>query len=182
MKHMKYLILSLLISLNSFGQSGKQFWFKEVNWKITLPSNFTLVDSIIDAQNSMTKISASKGQTTNFMLIISQTTVPNMQYWDSINNNEIKYLFKAMFDQSPSSKFDTLRTKRIIDGVDFNEFQINVKLSNGITFHNIYLARLYERRNTISINYYYFDEIDRQAIEKSLSESKFLPTKIGVIN
>ncbi|MBC7721275.1 MAG: hypothetical protein H7068_04580 [Pedobacter sp.] len=201
MKHIKYLIILLLISLTALGQSEKNFWFKEVNWKITLPNNFTLVDSTVDAKNaeigsrmlekaggkkpdnskSKTLISAVKGQIANFNIIISKSIAPNLRYWDSTNNNVIKIFYKSIFNESPSSKFDTVRTKRIIDGLDFKEFQMHIKLNDIVSVHNFYLSRLYDGY-TISVNYFYIDEITGEEIKKSLDCSKFLPTLIGTIN
>jgi len=108
-----------------------------------LPADFTLVDSLTDAENikegskmledaggikpdiskSKSFISASKGEVANFNVTISKSAAPNIHYWDSINNNVIKIFYKTIVNQAPTAKFDTLRTTDTIDGLSFNATQ-----------------------------------------------------------
>lgn len=190
-------IIFTLIWATSCGQTSRTFKFKEIGWTITLPSDFTLVDSIIDAENTaegskmledaggikpdITKskdlISATKGQIANFNVTISKSTAPNLHYWDSINNNVIKIFYKAMVNQAPNARFDTLRTTDTIDGLAFKSFQMHVKVNDNITVHNYYTTRLYDGY-TIAINYYYIDQATGEEIKRMLHESKFEATLI----
>src|SRR5204863_2540379 len=120
----------------SCGQTSKTFKFKQIGWTITLPSDFTLVDSITEIENikgskmledvggikpdisqSKALLSATKGKTANFNVTISKSSAPNLNYWDSINSNVIRIFYKAMVNQAPNAKLDTLRTIEMIDGL-----------------------------------------------------------------
>ena len=65
-----------------------------------------------------------------------------------------------MVSQLPTAKFDTLRTTDTIDGLNFKNFQMHIKLNGDIIVHNFYISKLYEGY-TIAINYYYIDESER---------------------
>jgi hypothetical protein len=191
------LIALIFTAATSCGQTTTTFKLKEIGWTIKLPSDFTLVDSLTDAENtkegsklledaggikpdaSKAKnfITAAKGQVANFNVTISKSTEPNFHYWDSINNNVIKIFYKAMVSQAPTAKFDTLRTIDTIDGVSFKNFQMHIKVNENITVHNFYITRLYEGY-TIAINYYYIDEATGDEIKRMLKESKFERTLI----
>ncbi len=193
-------ILFTLIWATSCGQNSRTFKFKEIGWTITLPADFTLVDSAIDAENkvqgskmledaggikpdiskSKDLLSATKGQTADFNVTISKSSAPNLHYWDSLNNNAIKIFYKAMVNQAPNARFDTLRTTDTIDGLAFKNFQMHVKVNNNVLVHNFYITRLYDGY-TIAINYYYIDEATGEEIKRMLQDSKFAATLIGTL-
>ncbi len=198
---MKLLIFIISISIwaTSCGQTNRTYQFKEIGWTITLPSDFTLDDSVTNAQNiaggskilegaggkpDISKIenvlSATKGQVGSFTVTISKSTVTNFHYWDSIDNNVIKIFYKAMVNQAPTAKFDTLRTTDTIDGLRFKNFQMHIKVNENKTVHNYYITRLYDGYS-IAINYYYIDDATGEEIKKMLTQSKFAVTLIGTL-
>lgn len=183
----------ITICLTSCGQTNKVYYLKEIGWTIKLPNDFKLDDSMIVVKNTeegtiileneshlklnnpstKTLISASKDMFNQFNVTLSKSSAPNEYYWDSVNNNVIKIFYNAMLKQaSPQAKFDSSRTREIIDGIPFKSFRMDVKVNDDLIVHNFIITKLY-KGSTLFINYNYTDESAGEEIKKMLVESKF---------
>ena len=176
----------------AFGQLNRTYFFKQVGWTVQLPNDFNIEDSAsfeskrregivilerstnlnIGSVKTVTLISAEKNSENSFTATLVKATEPNEHYWDSINNNTIRLFYKAMADQAPNLKLDSSRKITTIDGLQFKEFIIELKINGKLIIHSSALWKLY-KHYTFSIAYMYNDELIGDKIKEMLSKSHF---------
>ena len=189
----KILIAFLIVCCSkAFGQPNPVHNFKQIGWAIQLPTDFKVEDSAsfeserregvlilerstnlnIGSVKTVTLITAQKNSENSFTATLVKSMAPNEHYWDSINNNTIRLFYKAMADQAPNLKLDSSRKIMTIDGLQFKEFIIELKINGKLIIHSSALWKLY-KNYTFSISYTYNDELIGDDIKKMLSKSHF---------
>jgi hypothetical protein len=184
-------ILTIFISSLSFSQaSRKSFTFEQVGWTIDLPKNFKIIDSLKSAKKTSRGLKAIE-EANNLELDVSSSQTLfsgkiNGSYFDAtitpFNKDKEDYkatsaysremLFKTFQSKMSDTKVDSLLTISLIDGLEFDKFQITVLMDNQVLMTMVLLGRHYLGYN-INISYLYRNPSAKEEIELCLIESKF---------
>lgn len=191
MRIISFLVL-LTLSIPALAQdSTKRYTFKEIGWTITLPDDFTELDSAANNKNIergkkafeesndlITDISELKtlfSATKNKYQYISATLTPFDPKKDGdylkVNKDIKDITYNTFRVQSPDAVLDTFSKKMIIDGLEFEKFSITIKIKD-LTLTLVLVSKLYKGYD-FGISYLYIDDKTRQQIEASINSSKF---------
>lgn len=185
-------LLLLTLSIPALAQdSTKRYTFKEIGWTITLPDEFTVMDSvqnrksmekgvkaieesngvIADISEVITLFSATK----NTFQYLTSTLTPYDPKKDGDYKQAIRDLkeitYSTFRDQMPDAVLDSSSSIMTIDGLGFDKFRIGIKLKN-LTMTMVLIGRLYKGYD-FGISYLYTEEKTREQIEASIRNSKF---------
>ncbi len=189
-----FLLLSNFQSLIAQDSSHK-YYFKEVGWSVQIPVNFIIRDStaVMDSVRSGLKLikeSTGFGADTisgKFrMLFSAKKSGGNMinasltryiEKRDGDFNRAVQKVRDATFNtfkakSPPSAKLETTYTNYTIDGLEFEKYDLEIKINDTKSLHFILLSKLY-RGYDFAINYLYVDNITKQEEELMLKNSKF---------
>lgn len=191
MRIITFLVL-LTFSIQALAQdSTKRYTFKEIGWTITLPDEFTVMDSvqnrksmekgvkaieesngvIADISEVITLFSATK----NTFQYLTSTLTPYDPKKDGDYKQAIRDLkeitYNTFKDQMPDAVLDSSSTKMTIDGLGFDKFIIVIKVKD-LTLTMVLIGKLYKGYD-FGISYLYMDEKTREQIEASINGSKF---------
>lgn len=185
------LILLLINHLHS-QQSDKKYSFRQVSWAITLPDDFTIVDSA-DESASMERGKKAIEEANNIKADFSTTTTlisaikDTYNYFNATitpfdskkdgnylnNNRELKKMvYKTFSEKMPNGKIDSVTTTQKIDGLTFDKYSLTINISGKASFSMVILTKLYKGYD-FGITYVYLDDKIREQIETMLENSKF---------
>ncbi|MES2764723.1 MAG: hypothetical protein V4642_02565 [Bacteroidota bacterium] len=173
-----YSIFFLLILIASplFSQTQKYF-FKEINWQIEIPESWR-----IDIQVNKTHPQFLKF----FYIKPSDTTINNNiatadlykyfpdfnQDWLSSRKAKNDYSTKDYKFYFPNCQIDTASGTELIDGLEFQRFNIKLTTPNGVPFHTIKYSRLFGEYE-FTLNLDFLDEKIGEEFLKMWRTSKF---------
>ena len=189
------LILISFLSVNSvYSQdSSKTYYFKDINWELTISSDFKPNDSLrnVEMQNEgaqlmkksgkidvgdlsglKTLVSAFKGQHEYFNSTIRNYDEAAEGDYDSAGRFVNDALYNTFLKQIPDAAIDTLSTHINIDGLEFNKFELSLKIQNQQLFTMVILSKLYKGFD-FGITYLYMNNSTKREIEVMLQDSKF---------
>lgn len=193
MRTLIFTIFILLPTNRLLSQStNKTYSFKQIGWTITLPDDFTVIDSadnsarmgrgikaIEDANDIKADISSTTtliSATKNTYNYFNSTITPFDSTIDGnylTTNKELKNMvYKTMFEKTPDAKIDSITTTQIIDGLTFDKFSLTINIPGKISFNMILLTKLYKGYD-FGITYVYLDDKIRDQIDNMLANSKF---------
>ena len=173
-------------------QSEKKYSFRQVSWTITLPDDFTVVDSAddsgrkergkkaiedangikADVSTTTTLISATKNTYNYFNSTITPFDITIDESYLS-NNKELKNMvYKTMSEKMPDGKIDSISTTQTIDGLTFDKYSLTINIPGKVSFSMILLTKLYKGYD-FGITYLYLDDKTREQIDTMLKNSKF---------
>lgn len=194
------IMLAFIVTLLSCkDQSAKktateELFFPEVDWKLAVPSGFTLMDSTqIKAVNSKgvsaiektydttldftatkTLFNITKGQHNSLSATITRFDPATDGDWNEANaalKNVILETFRA---QMPEAKTDTLSANEKMGGLEFQKFQMTTTYPNGVVLHTLMYSRLHKGFD-YGINVSYVDEKVGEEMMEILKSSRFDP-------
>jgi len=181
---MRIIILTLILTialLSGKGQAtsnqGHQFQFPQVGWKIKVPPDFTIMDSAQaaamnpDIGTAETLISFSKGQYNFFSSTITPFDPGRDGDWNEVNSKQKNVILGTLRNQA-AIKIDTSSSIEIIDGLEFNKFQIVATYQSKLVMNTIRYRRLYKGFD-YGINISYTDENVGKELQSILASSKF---------
>jgi hypothetical protein len=190
---MKFTIIVFLIfTQTSFGQSSRTMYFNEIGWTIIIPPEFSIIDSgakateldkrgvDIVAENTGKRFdystlvhlfTAKKDNQTYFIAGYDSTSEINANNWqalDSISSEAgLQTILKIML-----FKADTLHSVKVVDGVVFKNTQSNFFITKSET-KTVCLLRTYYKKVYLTITYSYDNAESFKEINTMLSTSKF---------
>jgi hypothetical protein len=188
-----FIICLALSSAQTFAQqTGKKYTFKEVNWTVTLPPGFTVIDSADDAartergkkvleetkntkldiSQTRTLISATKNTYNYFNATITPFNTKTDGSYEAANEGLKAMLFKSFRDKMSDANIDSSSTRATIDGLTFDEFHVIVAIKGKTLFNMFLLSKLYKGYD-FGLSYLYLDEESKEQMEKMISGSKF---------
>ena len=172
--------------------TGKRYFFEEIGWTITLPSNFKPLDSIENAKTNergLKAIQESNGLTVDMTQLKTLIAAHKDAYnyfnstirpfnskvegtYDSASKVVKDMMYKTFLDNMPSAKIDSVTTNETIDGVLFDKFHVTITLTGNFIMNMILLSKYYKGYD-FGISYLYLDEKTKEQIELMLKNSKF---------
>jgi hypothetical protein len=182
--------LTLIVGCSSAQQAGNQYAFKEVGWSLTLPPQFSVIDSsktaalnqrgkkLIEESNDIkadfsgtkTLITAMKGN--NYF----NSTITPFGPKDGDYNTSCKkvkdLIFNTFVNKIPNAKIDSSSTAETVGGLEFDKFHIVITMHDKVLFNMFLLSKLYKGFD-FGISYLYLDEISKGQIESILNSSRF---------
>lgn len=181
-----------LLTHASAQQIGKIYFFKEIGWTITLPSDFKTLDSIEDAERNerglkaieesneikaditelKTLIAASKNVYNYFNSTITPFDPKKDGDYDSSSKTVKDMVYKTFLDKMPTAKIDSVTTSEVIDGLLFDKFHVTIIIKENFIM-NMFLLSKYYKGYDFGISYLYLDEKTKEQIETMLKTSKF---------
>lgn len=185
-------LLLLTLSTQALAQdSTKRYTFNQIGWTITIPDGFIEVDSAKNRRNmerGLKAIEESSNVTADISEVITlfSATKNTLQYFTAtltpfdpekdgdyaIANKDVKEItFNTFRDQMPNAKLDTSSRKINIDGLEFDKFNISIKIDE-LPLTVVMIFKLYKGYD-FGISYLYMDEETQKQIEASISSSKF---------
>jgi hypothetical protein len=189
-----FIFVGALLFLNTtFGQqSGKEYIFKGVGWKIFLPEGFNVIDSIdntvrnergkkaienandikADISETITLISATKDTYNCFNSTITPFDLKKDGNWEETSQTVKDMVYITFVKKMPDAKVDSATTTEIIDGLSFNKFRVTVTINDKTLFNSFLLSKLYKGYD-FGISYVYINEKTKEKIEEMLKNSKF---------
>ena len=198
--NMRTLIITLILTTalwNCKGQtnakpSTKEFVFSQVGWKISVPSDFTIMDSAqieamttkgtnaiektydtsLELAATITLISITKGQYNYFASTITPFDSKQDGNWNEVNT-ELKNVIVATFQsQASSMKIDTSSSIEKIDILEFQKFHVTTTYPNKMVMNTLMYSRLHNGLDYGIIISYTDDKIGKELIA-ILASSKF---------
>lgn len=189
------LILLICLPFNHLHSqdSSKTFFFKNVNWELTLPADFKINDSVrntemqnrgvqyIEKANDLsvgdlsdlkTLVSAFKGRFEYFNSTIRKYDRNTEGNYDSAGTVLNKVLYKTFSNEMPDAVMDTSTSKVSLDGLVFKKFQLSVTVRQKKLFTMVVLSKLYKGLD-FGISYLYMYPETKNEIEQMLQLSKF---------
>ena len=188
------IVISLLFSsfsLFSFAQdTSTKYYFKEVGWRIAIPSDFIPYDSAeLSAANQVGKDTVNDPLRSDTLFwrnlfiavkkdsyAFSASIMPfneqrggDYQKRIKLSNDKMITLLRSKF---PGAALSFRSSSTNIDGVLFSKMNFETKMTDSKVLHFVELTKLY-KGYAFSIQYSYMDELTRQQIETALEESKF---------
>lgn len=183
----------LLLSNHLLSQEiDKKYSFRQVGWTITLPNDFTVIDShdnsirmergkraIEDANDvkadistTVTLISATKNTYNYFNSTITPFDSTIDGNYLALNKDLKNMVYKTMYEKMPEGKIDSTTTTQTIDGITFDKFSLNINIPGKTSFMMILLTKLYKGYD-FGITYLFLDDKIRNQIDTMLKNSKF---------
>jgi len=173
-------------------QTDKIYFFKEIGWTITLPSDFKALDSIENAKKNerglkaieesneikaditelKTLIAASKDTYNYFNSTITPFDPKVDGPYDSTNKIVKDMVYKTFLDNMPNAKIDSVTTEETIDGLFFDKFHVTITIKENFIL-NMFLLSKYYKGYDFGISYLYLDVKTKEQIETMLKNSKF---------
>lgn len=187
------IVFFILFSVSMYAQSSSknEYYNGQFKWKIVIPENFQYVNS--EEQKQLKEKGEDAFEKTYGQDIINQTTHifafnnGKFNYFDScyqpydtetdgdyittckgVNN----ILYETLSTQLKQAKIDTISGTEIIDKLEFQTFNLKVKLPNGIDMNMITYCRLFDKKE-LSVNIIYIDEKKGQLMLDSWRNSIF---------
>lgn len=184
-------ILTFFISSLSFSQNPKNILsFEQVGWTLTLPQSFKNIDSVESAKKTSRGLKAIE-DANGLKLDVSSTKTlfsgrvsgsyfdatitpfdPDKEDYRAASSYSREMLFKTFENKMPGTTVDSSLTTFLIDGLEFDKFQITVLMDNQVLMTMILLGRNHQGYN-INISYLYGNTSIKEEIEFCLRESKF---------
>jgi hypothetical protein len=186
-------LVVLTASLTSNAQEkGTEYVFKEIGWKIALPSSFQVVgidsaliqtqkgtrmiedanDVRVDLSTFKVLIYAKKGASNFFQVSLDKFDGQKDRRWDSTTQAIKDLMYYTLSKQMPDAKFDSASSTLNIDWMRFDEFVVRVSFRDNAKAELFVLSNLY-RGYQVGITYLCLDEPTRSEIEDMLKRSTF---------
>lgn len=187
------IVFFILFSHSIYSQSSSknEYYNGEFKWNIVIPENFQYVNS--EEQKRLQEkgedaIEKTYGQEiTNQSIHIFAFNNGKFNYFDSsyqpfdteIDGDYIttckgvnNILYETMSTQLKGAEIDTISSTEIIDKLEFQTFNLKVKLPNGINMNMIMYSRLFDKKE-LSVNIIFIDEKKGQLMLESWRNSTF---------
>ncbi len=182
--------LILIAGCSSAPKAGKEYTFKEVGWTLTLPPQFTVIDSaknealnqrgkkLIEESNDIkadfsgtrTLITAMKGN--NYFNSTITPFDPKDGDYSTTSKTVKDLIYKTFADKMPDAKIDSSSTPATVGGLQFDKFHIIITMRGKALFNMFLLEKLYKGYD-FGISYLYLDEVSKGQIESILNSSRF---------
>jgi hypothetical protein len=163
----------------------------DFKWTITIPKNFKELsesewDKVEDkgmetfesvygeeVENRATTIFAYKNG--KFQTFESNYQIHDLEtdgdYFKS--NREVNQIMYETFEQTiPNATLDSISSKQMIDGIEFDRFEININFPNGIEMTTVGYSRLFNDKD-FTINIVYTKESVGKELIENIINSKF---------
>lgn len=194
MKVFFFIFLTLNLASCLYSQDlGTKYYFKEVDWELTIPNDFQTKDSLRnvklqekglqsmekannvnlgDLSDLKTLVSAFKGAHEYFNATIRRFNKSGEGNYDSASRTVNRLVYNTFLKEAPDAIIDTSSTKENIGGLIFNKFQVTLNLQKKDLFTIVILSKLY-RDLDFGITYLFQNEATKNEIEGFLQHSNF---------
>jgi len=193
MKKLTFLILTIgFLALTSCNKEKVRVIENEdFKWTVTIPKNFRelsesewdkVEDKGMDAFENVYGEEVENRATTLFAYKSGkfQTFESNYQIYDlekdgdySESNREVNKMMYETFEETmPNVTLDSISSKEIIDGLEFDRFEINIDFPNGIEMTTVGFSRLFNDKD-FTINIVYTKESVGKELIGNILNSKF---------
>jgi len=183
-------IISFLNSLNTVAQSPNVYYNKKFKWTITLPEGLDTVNTV-EWKKMQSKGEELIEETMGMEMIVEVKTLIVMRY-DRFNYFESNYqpydttafdsyaagftevneiLYNTFKAQVPEAKLDSASSTAVIDGLDFLQYKVVIRLSDTVELNWYMFSRLFGS-NEFTVNIMTTDRTK----EKELMEAFFRST------
>jgi len=177
-KHTFLSMILIVLSITGTAQieAGKEFSYKQLNWKIIIPQGTTVVsaqESIRLEGKGAEAIEKTYGEkvennaTTIFVVKYDDLNYfeANQQPYDSISEPDYPTYFRGINEmlyetfkkQIPNGTIDTSSSEELIAGLTFQKFRISISLPNNIVIRLIMFSRPFADKE-FTVNIMYVDE------------------------
>lgn len=170
----------------------RELSFPEVGWKITVPSDFTVMDSAqiqelnnkginaiektydtaINTNATRTLLSINKGEFNMLQSTVTQFDEATDGNWSEANTSLKTVVIETMKSQTPLAKLDTTSTTEKIGDLDFEKFNLTVTYPNNMILHMLMYSRL-QKGFDFGITITYVDEKVGDRLKAIFASSKF---------
>lgn len=172
--------------------AGTAYYFKEVQWRIVLPSSFSITDSavakkyqdkgvaLLEKSNDVKVggldemkdlITANKNKFNYFNATIRRYNIAAEGDY-TISSDSVKRMTYRSFQNLPNTELDSASSIQVIDKLPFNKFTIHIAINKRPYMTMVLLAKLYKGYD-FGITYLYLDDKTKQEIENMLAQSVF---------
>ena len=185
-------IILLVCSKGNTQQNQRIYSFKQIGWTIELPAEFSVIDSVenadrmkrgvkamedannikADITETITLIGATKDKYNYFNATIEPFNSKGDISWQSLNQQLKELLYNTFAGKIKNGILDTASSVEIIDGISFEKYRITVTMNDKVLFNSFLLSKLYKGYD-LGISYLYLDERTKEQIELMLQNSKF---------
>jgi hypothetical protein len=187
-----FCISAIIFLSNCKGQTDKkEIYDKQFNWNITIPENFENV-SAEQWQKMQNKGSAAVEKTygqkvenqAKTIFVFKSTDMnyfeSNYQPFDSIEDgnylesckNVNEMLYTTFKSQMPDTKIDSSSSTEVISGLQFQKFEVKIKMPNNIVLNCLLFSRLFDKKE-FSCNMMYVDVAKGESMLRAWRNSRF---------
>ena len=185
-----FLLVSLsFLFLHSYSQELDQnYFFQEIGWSITLPSDFVLLDLNEQFMNAeaeeeeddmtsninvtQTMVVAIKDRFNYFNITISPFDEFGEKSWKNGTQSFKEQFYKTMMKNIGKGQIDSVSSIEIIDGLAFDKFHISITTNKGVQLDMFMLSKLYKGFD-FAIIYSSMNTETKKEIELMLQTSRF---------
>ncbi len=167
-------------------------YFKQIGWTINILPDFKSVDSTTTVKNTakgkamvestmkrdvnmshlINLVNVSKNKFNNLVVNLTNASSITEQNWETVDKSAKDIFYKTFVTQMSNSKIDSAFSSKLIDGVDFRTFNVDISVNSNIVIRTCYMTTFYKGMY-FAITYVYTNDIDGKEILSMIDESKF---------
>ena len=171
MRRFRFILSVLTLSAISYGQSKKDYIFKEIGFHIKLPDSYLIQNAFpkatYDIQKELLTVSLPDSNNTVSFKLAKQTrqTFSFEQCYNTFRN------FQLLIGKQHGTEFDTLSSTLNVGHIIIRKFLTYSTISKPAFYSGVYIAAV--KRHFLIIQLDYIDKKFGDDIEKAIVASKF---------
>lgn len=184
-------VVCITCSLYAQAESGKEYFFKPLKWKIVIPEGTKTVSN--EEWNKLEEKGAAAIEKTYgekientaktiFVVKYDERNYleANQQPYDSITDPDYPAYFRSVNEvlyttfkeQIPTATIDTASTEELIDGLTFQKFRISISLPNNMVIRIFMFSRPFGNKE-FTLNMMFVDEEKGMMMMSAWKKSSF---------